>query len=187
MPFDSSSIVKDLEAGTTIICDRYAFSGIAFSASKIASQPSSKPEPSSLESTTGSSIAPTHNTPPPLLDYAWCRSPDVSLPAPDLTLFLDILPHVASVRAGYGGERYENQEHQERVRELFGRIAEEVEAEGVGRWVVLDGGLELKEVEDAVWREVRESVRAGEEGELGAVKRLWDKDREGAILSTLYI
>ncbi|TCD65035.1 Thymidylate kinase [Steccherinum ochraceum] len=179
----ASSIVKDLENGTTVICDRYAFSGIAFSASKV--DPSSKPVDTSTSD--GSSVAPTHSTRPPLLPYSWCRAPDVSLPAPDLTLFLDILPHIASQRAGYGGERYENQEHQERVRELFSRIAEEVEAEGVGRWVVLDGGLELKEVEEAIWREVKEALRGGDDGELGSVKRLWDKDREGAVLSSLYI
>ncbi|THH32056.1 hypothetical protein EUX98_g2134 [Antrodiella citrinella] len=178
----ASSIVKDLEAGITVLCDRYAFSGIAFSASKVA--PSDAPKPVVAE---GSSIAPTHQTAPPLLPYSWCRSPDVSLPAPDLTVFLDILPEIASKRAGYGNERYENQEHQERVRELFSRISEEVEAEGVGRWVVLDGGLELKEVEEAIWREVREAVREGVEGELGGVKRLWDKDREGAMLEALYI
>lgn len=175
--------MKDLDAGITVLCDRYAFSGIAFSASKVG--PSDTLKPSAVSE--GASIAPTHKTAPPLLPYSWCRSPDVSLPAPDLTLFLDILPEIASKRGGYGGERYENQEHQERVRELFSRIAEEVEAEGVGRWVVLDGGLELKEVEEAIWREVREAVREGVEGELGGVKRLWDKDREGAMLEALYI
>ncbi|KAL8278595.1 hypothetical protein RQP46_009087 [Phenoliferia psychrophenolica] len=30
----ASEILKDLEAGTTVVCDRYAFSGIAFSAVK---------------------------------------------------------------------------------------------------------------------------------------------------------
>ena len=111
----------------------------------------------------------------------------MSLPAPDLTLFLDILPHVASQRAGYGGERYENQEHQERVRELFGKISEDIEAEGVGRWVVLDGGLDLKEVEQAIWKEVEEVVRQGADGELGNVKKLWDKGREDAMVTALYI
>ncbi|KAH8103915.1 thymidylate kinase [Cristinia sonorae] len=180
----ASSIVKDLEAGTVIICDRYAFSGIAFSASKVA--PSAQPD-APTTTPTGSNIAPTHKTPPPLLPYSWCRSPDVSLPAPDLTLFLDILPEVASQRAGFGGERYENQEHQERVRELFERVAEEVEAEGIGKWVVLNGGLELQEVSESIWSEVKEVVRQGVEGELGNVKRLWDKDRETAVLSALYI
>ena len=32
---DSSEILSDLNAGTTVICDRYAFSGIAFSAVKV--------------------------------------------------------------------------------------------------------------------------------------------------------
>lgn len=32
-------ILAELEAGTTVVCDRYAFSGIAFSAAKVRSDP----------------------------------------------------------------------------------------------------------------------------------------------------
>lgn len=31
----SEAILADLKAGTTVVCDRYAFSGIAFSAIKV--------------------------------------------------------------------------------------------------------------------------------------------------------
>lgn len=96
-----------LATGTTVICDRYAFSGIAFSASKVNSEGEV------------------------LLPFEWCRSPDVGLPARDLVLFSDITPEKAKERGGYGEERYEKEEMQLRVRKAFHRIAEEmVEDEG---------------------------------------------------------
>ena len=78
-----STIQAHLAAGTTVIADQYAFSGIAFSAQK----------------------SPHLN-----LTYEWCKAPEVGLPAPDLTLFLDVNPEVAMQRGGYGEERYEKQE-----------------------------------------------------------------------------
>ncbi|KDQ19063.1 hypothetical protein BOTBODRAFT_83164, partial [Botryobasidium botryosum FD-172 SS1] len=89
----ASSIEADLRAGTTVLCDRYAFSGIAFSAAK---------------------LGPTEPT--PLLPYEWCAAPDTHLPVPDLTLFFDIPPALAEARGGYGAERYERAEMQARVR-----------------------------------------------------------------------
>ena len=44
----------------TIICDRYAFSGVAFSAAK------------------------------PGLDFDWCRECDRGLPGPDAVIYLDL-------------------------------------------------------------------------------------------------
>src|SRR5260370_20988017 len=90
-----------LTSGTTVICDRYAFSGIAFSASKVT--PAGQP----------------------LLPFEWCRSPDVGLPAPDLVIFLDVTPEIARERGGYGQERYETEGMQLRVRQNFSRIADE--------------------------------------------------------------
>ncbi|KAI0796143.1 thymidylate kinase [Abortiporus biennis] len=165
------SIVKDLEEGTTIICDRYAFSGIAFSASKVHS-PTESASPSTFP------IQPT-----PKLTYEWCRSPDISLPAPDLTLFLDILPEKAKARGGYGEERYEKEDVQERVREVFIRIGEELESSGVGKWVVLDGGLEKEEVEKSIWDEVNPLTA----GLKTPIQKLWDQGRERAMESALYI
>lgn len=117
------------------------------------------------------------------LSYEWCRAPDVTLPAPDLTLFLDILPEKAKERGGYGEERYEKEEVQERVREIFDRLGEEVESAGVGKWVVLDGGLDRDEVEKSIWAEVEPFSK----GVTTPIQRLWDKTRESAMLSALYI
>ncbi|KAK0457395.1 thymidylate kinase-domain-containing protein [Desarmillaria tabescens] len=106
----ASTIEGLLESGTTVLCDRYAFSGIAFSASKG-------------------------------LPYEWCRSPDVGLPAPDLVVFLDITPEKARERGGYGNERYEKEEMQQRVREQYKRI----ESENVVRWATIDAGREREQ------------------------------------------
>ena len=56
----ASEIKKHLSSGTTIVCDRYAFSGVAFSASKDG------------------------------LEMEWCKNPDRGLPAPDSIIYLDL-------------------------------------------------------------------------------------------------
>lgn len=137
-------ICAALEAGTTVICDRYAFSGVAFTAAK-----------------------PAH------LPYQWCRAPDVGLPAPDLTLFFDVSPEVTRARGGYGEERYEKDEMQRTVREMFARIGEEMsraegKGEGAGRWVVVDAGRGLEEVEEHV-RKIVGPFLKGVEVPLGAL------------------
>ncbi|KAG5650988.1 hypothetical protein H0H81_010313 [Sphagnurus paluster] len=138
----ASTIEKLLTSGTTVICDRYAFSGIAFSASKG-------------------------------LPYEWCRAPDVSLPAPDLALFLQITPEAAKARGGYGEERYEREEMQRSVGEIFHRIGAEIASEGV-RWVAVDAGHERDQVEEDIWMFVKPLAQGVE----GPIRRLWpDKIR----------
>jgi len=133
----ASSIEHLLSTGTAVLCDRYAFSGIAFSAS------------------TG-------------LPYEWCRAPDIGLPAPDLTLFFEITPEAAKARGGYGEERYEKEEMQRRVAEVFHRIGKEVGG-GQGRWVNVDAGRERAVVQEEVWGLVQELLGTME----GPLQRLW--------------
>lgn len=71
-----------LAAGTHLVVDRYAFSGVAFSAAKDG------------------------------LTIDWCRQPDRGLPAPDLVCFLDVSPAEARSRGGFGQERYEEEKFQ---------------------------------------------------------------------------
>ncbi|OBZ66494.1 Thymidylate kinase [Grifola frondosa] len=125
----ASSIEETLKAGTTVLCDRYAFSGMAFSAAK------NKPD----------------------MSYEWCRAPDVSLPAPDITLFLDVSPEKAKERGGYGDERYEKEDVQERVRDVFERIGIEM-GEG-SKWIVVDADLPKEEVAEVMWRHIEPPQR----------------------------
>ncbi|KAG1839380.1 thymidylate kinase-domain-containing protein [Suillus tomentosus] len=137
----ASTITAHLEQGTTVLADRYAFSGIAFSARKG-------------------------------LPYEWCRAPDVGLPAPDLTLFLNISPEVAATRAGYGLERYEKEEVQKGVKQVFDKIGREMQEDGgsEGKWVEIDAGKTKEEVAEDLWKAVEPLVN----GVQGSIGRLWE-------------
>ncbi|KAI8944059.1 thymidylate kinase-domain-containing protein [Xylaria longipes] len=87
----AQKIKTELEAGHTIICDRFYHSGIVYSAAKQLSS----------------------------LSLSWAKAPEVGLPRPDMVLFLDLEESVARSRGGWGGEVYEKGEMQRRVRELF--------------------------------------------------------------------
>jgi dTMP kinase len=61
-----------LDKSTSVVCDRYAYSGVAFSSAK-----------ESLQD-----------------DLEWCKSCDVGLPAPDAVIFLDLTQEQAEQRGG---------------------------------------------------------------------------------------
>ncbi|CZT21392.1 related to thymidylate kinase [Ramularia collo-cygni] len=116
----AESIRKHIEAGTTVVVDRYYYSGCVYSAAK-------------------------QN---PTMDLAWCRHPEIGLPRPDLCIFLDISAEGAANRGGFGTERYEKQEMQDRVRELFKEMrTHQDEGEDI---VVVDAGGNVAEVEEAI-------------------------------------
>ncbi|CAO2647295.1 Nn.00g082170.m01.CDS01 [Neocucurbitaria sp. VM-36] len=98
---DLSSIQADITAGTTVIIDRYYYSGAVYSAAK------NKPN----------------------LSLEWCRKPDEGLPRPDVCIFLDISAEDAAKRGGYGTEKYEKKDMQDRVRELFETLMQRKEGE----------------------------------------------------------
>lgn len=129
-----ATIERQLSSGTLVLCDRYAFSGIAFSVAKG-------------------------------LPYDWCASSDAGLPAPDVTLFFDVTPEVARTRGGYGEERYEKEDMQSRVRDVFGTIGLRMG----GRWNRVDAGRSVQEVGNGVWARVEQYV----DGVGGPVARLW--------------
>lgn len=87
--FKVSDITSALQAGSHVIVDRYAFSGVAFSAAKAG------------------------------LSMEWCKQPDRGLPKPDLVCFLDVSPEEARVRGGFGNEIYENEDFQALVRKNY--------------------------------------------------------------------
>jgi dTMP kinase len=95
----------------------------------------------------------------------WCAAPDAGLPAPDITLFLDVAPEVQRARGGFGEERYENAERQARVREAFAHLRDHA----TPAWVRIDAGNELDVVERDIWGAIM-PVAAGIDGELN---RLW--------------
>ena len=90
----ASKIIDKLNKGITIVADRYAFSGVCYTAAK-----------------GGQSLE-------------WCKGPDVGLPKPDIVFFLDIPMEEAAKRGDYGAERYEKEEFQAKVRQHFLSLAD---------------------------------------------------------------
>uniref|UniRef100_G3TLN9 Thymidylate kinase n=1 Tax=Loxodonta africana TaxID=9785 RepID=G3TLN9_LOXAF len=88
-------IRNKLDQGVTLIVDRYAFSGVAFTAAK---------ENFSVD---------------------WCKQPDVGLPRPDLVLFLQLQLADAARRGGFGQERYEDRAFQERALHCFQQLMQD--------------------------------------------------------------
>ena len=72
----AGALADQLQQGTTVVCDRYAYSGVAFSAAKVDAKQQ------------------------PLLRLDWCQAPDKGLPAPDLVIFLSLTPEQAEARGG---------------------------------------------------------------------------------------
>jgi dTMP kinase len=77
------------------------------------------------------------------MDFDWCKSPDVGLPLPDLVIYLDLDPKEAVSRGSYGEERYERLEFQQRVYEMYGRLADD-------GWVVIDAKQPMEAVTEQV-------------------------------------
>ncbi|XP_078044831.1 thymidylate kinase [Augochlora pura] len=78
-------ILKTLNSGVTLIVDRYAASGAAYTAA-----------------TTGRNLA-------------WCREPDRGLPNPDIVIYLDVSEWSQHKRRSWGKERFENTNLQQSV------------------------------------------------------------------------
>ncbi|KAM4863839.1 thymidylate kinase-like [Urocitellus parryii] len=83
---------EKLSQGVTLVVDRYAFSGVAFTSAK---------KNFSLD---------------------WCKQPDVGLPQPDLILFLQLGLADAATRGEFGRERYEDRAFQERALQSFQQL-----------------------------------------------------------------
>ncbi|ANB14306.1 bifunctional thymidylate/uridylate kinase [Sugiyamaella lignohabitans] len=130
-------LISLLESGVPVVLDRYVYSGIAFSAAK--------------------------ETPGMTLD--WCRNPDIGLPAPDLTIFLDVSEEVAQSRGGYGQERYEKLEFQRKVRQQFHTLATTAPP---GQWTVVSADHSI----DAVSTQILAHVTPLLTTQLGPIQKL---------------
>ncbi|CAK7203841.1 Thymidylate kinase [Sporothrix eucalyptigena] len=160
----ATKIEELLHKGVTVVCDRYYYSGMVYSAAK------------------GN----------PLLPLSWARGPEAGLPRPDLVVFLDLTEDQARTRGGWGDEIYEKAEMQRRVRKLFwglsfGKVGVGAEAfaehpdhapehgyvtrEEEEDLVVTDASSTVEAVAEAVWKVVEQRLAAVERGELGRTVR----------------
>ena len=124
------NINRAIEDGITVVIDRYYYSGIVYSAAKNRSD----------------------------LTLQWARMPEVGLPKPDIVIFLDIGIEAAKARGGYGDERYENEETQKKVRELFYEVVK-VEGRGEGTTEIVDASKSTEDVGRVVNRVADELFR----------------------------
>lgn len=107
------------------------------------------------------------------LSWSWCRAPDVGLPAPDLVLFLRVSSAVAEQRGGFGQERYEKREVQQKVAGAFKRLGETMPE---GEWIEVDADRAMEDVHQELVSRVDTVL---ESKKLDApVQRLWE-DEEG--------
>ena len=111
----AKKIRNTIDEGITVILDRYAYSGIAYSAAK-----------------KGISIK-------------WCSQMEQGLPRPDLVIYLELGREAQQQRPGFGGECFENSKMQDGVRLQYQQVMDmseetwlRVNVEGKGPQEVLE-------------------------------------------------
>mmetsp|Transcript_12015 Transcript_12015/g.26362 ORF Transcript_12015/g.26362 Transcript_12015/m.26362 type:complete len:254 (+) Transcript_12015:1-762(+) len=147
----STSLARTLASGTNIVCDRYAYSGVAFTSAKV-------------EEDRGSMSGGE-------LGLEWCIAPDVGLPAPDCVIFLDLEQDEAEKRGGYGGERYEKRDLQMRVRKRFAELQSLDEQNGRVPWHVVDASQSIEEVTGELVSIVNDTIERVNNG--SPLRRMW--------------
>jgi len=106
----------------------------------------------------------------PSLSIDWAKAPDVGLPRPDVVVFLDLEPEEAEKRGGYGDEKYEKKEMQQRVRELFLGLLKSNGHEADMK--VVNAGESVEVVGDRILNDVEKTLRkvAGGKSEIGKIE-----------------
>ena len=132
-----AAMEKALGDGVTLVVDRYSYSGVAFTAAKQV----------------------------PGLDLEWCKAPERGLLRPDAVLYLDMPVDAAKTRGGFGEERYETGELQERVREHFRVLREDW-------WTIIDASGTIDDVHSKCAAAADEAIQRCREG--AELARLWD-------------
>jgi dTMP kinase len=114
----AKDIEEKLKSGITLVCDRYAYSGVSFSSAKDT----------------------------PGMDLEWCRMCDRGLPRPDCIIYLDMPIEQAAERGNFGEERYEKIDFQKKVREKFRALEEQDTVDGLVPWHVLDAAQSIEAI-----------------------------------------
>mmetsp|Transcript_15948 Transcript_15948/g.34451 ORF Transcript_15948/g.34451 Transcript_15948/m.34451 type:complete len:261 (+) Transcript_15948:253-1035(+) len=111
----SDAMLQALNSGVSLIVDRYCFSGIAYTVAKEL----------------------------PGMDTEWCRAPERGLPAPDLVLYMSLSPEASAKRGGYGEERYEKAEFQQKVSTCFASLMDD-------RWISIEADQPIEDIHQQV-------------------------------------
>ena len=127
-------IINDLNNGINIICDRYSYSGIAYSSSK--------------------EIKDDEN-----MSLNWCKTSESGLPKPDLVLFLNLSVEEAQKRGNYGDERYEKLEFQKKVKNAFDiLIRNESLNNKYTKWNVINANNEIDSIHKEIVKVVDKTI-----------------------------
>ncbi|CAI2174268.1 12415_t:CDS:2 [Funneliformis geosporum] len=106
-----------LLGGTTLIVDRYAYSGVSYSVAKG-------------------------------LDLDWCRCPDIGLLRPDIIIFMDLSIEESEKRGGFGEERYEKKNFQEKVCKSFSQLKQKDDDDSL--WKFLDAKQSVERLHEQI-------------------------------------
>ncbi|KAL4220118.1 hypothetical protein ACF0H5_020529 [Mactra antiquata] len=134
------SVPKMLELlynGTTLIIDRYAYSGVAFTGAK------------------------------PDFEIDWCKQPDVGLPRPDKVIYLTLSSEAAAKRGGFGEERYEKTEFQNRVAKNFELLKDD-------DWVTVDADKSVDDLQMELLNICRKTI---DESVNKSIYKLWTDEK----------
>ncbi|CAG8488350.1 11070_t:CDS:2 [Dentiscutata heterogama] len=77
------------------------------------------------------------------LDLNWCKSSYVGLPSPDIVFFMDVPLKETEKRDGFGSERFDTSEIQEKARDVY------LSLKGP-EWKVLDGRQSIDELHEKI-------------------------------------
>lgn len=84
-------------------------------------------------------------------------------------MFLDLEPWQAEQRGGYGEEKYEKKEFQQRVRNSYLQLMGDLSKTASDRQAkVINAGGSMDDVEEGIWKEVLPWVEKAENGSYGA-------------------
>ncbi|KAF9173166.1 hypothetical protein BGX20_003932, partial [Mortierella sp. AD010] len=89
------------------------------------------------------------------LDLTWCKNPDRGLIRPDVTFFLDLPTSEAERRGGFGEERYEKRELQEKVRDVFLKLQSK-------EWVMIDACKSVEAMHHEILKEAEHKIQVAE-------------------------
>eukprot|EP00955_Chlamydomonas_euryale_P087822 364326-Chlamydomonas_euryale.AAC.13 len=128
--------------------------------------------------------------PPHSVPQAWCTSPEVGLPAPDVVFYMRTNAGASAARSGFGEERYERGDFQRAVAAQFEVLAcggNEGSAgrkggfgEGKGVWVAVDATQPIDAIHAHVRSIVDELLANGGERLAAPVQRMQAVRSSGA-------
>ena len=118
----AEEISKTLQSGTHVICDRYTYSGQAYSMAKDVG-----------------------------ITQEWARSADAGLPAPDLVVYLDLPVECTIKRSGFGSERYEKIDSLRKVQRAFEILRAQWQKGDEAPWFLIDATDDARSIHRAIY------------------------------------